>query len=119
MGARNLDERPDLGRGHPTVERQPLTLWVGAFNVNDMEQIQAVVEAPRSARSYTNDHVLVHLMQAAIELYAEIPVRLHPIPGHAARLPAAPQPQGRTPAAGAPPATTRARCGRRPGTSLA
>jgi fructose-bisphosphate aldolase class II len=62
---------------------------VGAFNVNNMEQIQAIMEAARStrspviiqasrgARSYTNDRFLWHLMQAAVELYPEIPVALH------------------------------------------
>jgi len=62
---------------------------VGAFNVNDMEQIQAIMEAAREtespvivqasrgARSYTNDRFLIALMQAAVELYPEIPVVLH------------------------------------------
>ena len=62
---------------------------VGAFNVNDMEQIQAIMEAARDtespvivqasrgARSYTNDRFLYHLMLAASELYPEIPVVLH------------------------------------------
>jgi fructose-bisphosphate aldolase class II len=62
---------------------------VGAFNVNNMEQIQAIMEAARytaspviiqasrGARAYTNDRFLWHLMQAATELYPEIPVALH------------------------------------------
>ena len=62
---------------------------VGAFNVNNMEQIQAIMEAAREtnspvivqasrgARSYTNDRFLYHLMMAATELYPEIPVALH------------------------------------------
>src|SRR6187401_249001 len=62
---------------------------VGAFNVNNMEQIQAIMEAARETRSpvivqasrgarrYTNDLFLWHLMQAAVELYPEIPVALH------------------------------------------
>jgi fructose-bisphosphate aldolase, class II len=62
---------------------------VGAFNVNDMEQIQAIFEAAREtespviaqasrgARSYTNDTFLIALMHAAAELYPEIPVALH------------------------------------------
>src|SRR5919204_1538074 len=62
---------------------------VGAFNVNNMEQIQAIMEAAREtsspviiqasrgARSYTNDRFLYHLMQAALELYPEVPVALH------------------------------------------
>jgi fructose-bisphosphate aldolase, class II len=62
---------------------------VGAFNVNNMEQIQAIfeaaretespaiVQASRGARSYTNDRFLIALMQAAAELYPEIPVVLH------------------------------------------
>jgi fructose-bisphosphate aldolase, class II len=62
---------------------------VGAFNVNNMEQIQAVMEAAgetsspviiqasRGARGYTNDRFLIHLMQAATEVYPEVPVSLH------------------------------------------
>jgi fructose-bisphosphate aldolase, class II len=62
---------------------------VGAFNVNNMEQIQAIMEAARETRSpviiqasrgareYTNDRFLYHLMMAAVELYPEIPVALH------------------------------------------
>jgi fructose-bisphosphate aldolase class II len=62
---------------------------VGAFNVNNMEQIQAIMEAAREtespaivqasrgARKYTNDRFLIALMQAAAELYPEIPVVLH------------------------------------------
>jgi fructose-bisphosphate aldolase class II len=62
---------------------------IGAFNVNNMEQLQsimeaaretespAIVQASRGARSYTNDRFLFHLMQAAVELYPDIPVALH------------------------------------------
>ena len=62
---------------------------VGAFNVNNMEQIQAVfeaaeetrspviVQASRGAREYTNDRFLIHLMQAATEIYPDVPVALH------------------------------------------
>ncbi len=62
---------------------------VGAFNVNNMEQIQAIMEAAREtkspvivqasrgARAYAQDRYLTHLMQAAVELYPEIPVVMH------------------------------------------
>ena len=62
---------------------------VGAFNVNDMEQIQAIMEAAREtkspvivqasrgARSYSQDRFLYHLMLAATELYPEISMALH------------------------------------------
>jgi len=62
---------------------------VGAFNVNNMEQIQSIMEAAREtkspvivqasrgARSYSNDVFLYHLMLAAVELYPEIPMALH------------------------------------------
>ena len=62
---------------------------VGAFNVNNMEQIQAIMEAAREtqspvivqvsrgARKYSNDRFLFHLMLAAVELYPEIPTALH------------------------------------------
>jgi fructose-bisphosphate aldolase class II len=62
---------------------------VGAFNVNNMEQIQSIMEAAREtqspvivqasrgARSYSQDRFLYHLMLAASELYPEIPMALH------------------------------------------
>jgi fructose-bisphosphate aldolase class II len=62
---------------------------VGAFNVNNMEQIQGIMEAAREtaspvivqasrgARAYAGDRFLLHLMLAAAEEYPEIPVVLH------------------------------------------
>ncbi len=62
---------------------------VAAFNVNNMEQIQAIMEAAdatdspciiqasRGARSYSQDAYLRHLMQAAAELYPHIPIVMH------------------------------------------
>ena len=62
---------------------------VAAFNVNNMEQIQAIMEAAketdspvivqasRGARKYTNDAYLRHLMLAAAELYPTIPIVMH------------------------------------------
>src|SRR3954468_14183218 len=62
---------------------------VGAFNVNNMEQIQSIMEAAketdspviiqasRGARSYSQDNYLKHLMLAAAELYPQIPVVMH------------------------------------------
>lgn len=62
---------------------------VAALNVNDMEQIQAIMEAAkvtsspvivqasRGARQFTNDLFLRNLMQAAAELYPDIPIVMH------------------------------------------
>ncbi|MEM9645082.1 MAG: class II fructose-bisphosphate aldolase [Planctomycetota bacterium] len=62
---------------------------VAAFNVNNMEQIQAIMEAAeqtdspviiqasRGARAYTQDAYLRHLMVAATELYPQIPIVMH------------------------------------------
>ena len=62
---------------------------VAAFNVNNLEQIQAIMEAAketnspvilqasRGARSYTNDVFLRHLILGAVELYPDIPVVMH------------------------------------------
>src|SRR5882724_6191009 len=62
---------------------------LAAFNVNNMEQIQAIMEAAketdspviiqasRGARSYSQDAYLKHLMMAATELYPEIPTVMH------------------------------------------
>lgn len=62
---------------------------VAAFNVNNMEQIQAImsaaektdspviVQASRGARSYSQDAYLRHLMLAATELYPQIPIVMH------------------------------------------
>lgn len=60
-----------------------------ALNVNNMEQIQAIMEAARKtespviiqasrgARKYSNDAFLRHLMLAACELYPDIPIVMH------------------------------------------
>ncbi len=62
---------------------------VGAFNVNNMEQIQAImaaceecqspviIQASRGALKYSQMEYLRHLMQAAVELHPDIPVALH------------------------------------------
>jgi len=62
---------------------------VAAFNVNNMEQIQSIMEAAketdspvivqasRGARKYSQDNYLRHLMLAASELYPEIPIVMH------------------------------------------
>ncbi len=62
---------------------------VGAFNVNNLEQIQSIMEAARKtdspviiqasrgARKYAQDAFLRHLMLAAVELYPEIPIVMH------------------------------------------
>lgn len=62
---------------------------LAAFNVNNMEQIQAImlaaqetnspviVQASRGARSYSEDAYLRHLMLAAAELYPGIPMAMH------------------------------------------
>ncbi len=62
---------------------------VAAFNVNNMEQIQAImtaadetespviVQASRGARSYSDDNYLRHLMLAAIELNPKLPIAMH------------------------------------------
>jgi len=61
---------------------------LAAFNVNNMEQIQSIMEAAREtespvivqasrgARSYSQDNYLKHLMLAA-ELYPELPICMH------------------------------------------
>ena len=62
---------------------------LAAFNVNNMEQIQAImyaadqtespviVQASRGARSYAEDVYLKNLMLAAAELYPHIPIAMH------------------------------------------
>jgi fructose-bisphosphate aldolase class II len=62
---------------------------IAAFNVNDMEQIQAIMEAAketespvivqasRGARAFTQDNYLRHLMLAAAELYPWVPIAMH------------------------------------------
>ncbi|MGA7869957.1 MAG: class II fructose-bisphosphate aldolase [Candidatus Binatus sp.] len=72
-----LDDAAEHGYGVP------------AFNVNNMEQILAVMQAAkktdapvimqasRGARSYAGDIMLRHLLQAGIEMFPQIPVCLH------------------------------------------
>ena len=62
---------------------------LAAFNVNNMEQIQAILEAAdetespaivqasRGARKYSQDNYLRHLMLAAAELYPHLPIAMH------------------------------------------
>ncbi|MEL6895743.1 MAG: ketose-bisphosphate aldolase, partial [Planctomycetota bacterium] len=62
---------------------------VAAFNVNNMEQIQSIMEAAektdspviiqasRGARAYSQDAYLRHLMLAAVELHPHIPIVMH------------------------------------------
>ena len=62
---------------------------VAAFNVNNMEQIQAImaaaaetespviVQASRGARGYSDDNYLRHLMLAAVELNPKLPIAMH------------------------------------------
>jgi fructose-bisphosphate aldolase class II len=62
---------------------------VPAFNVSNMEQVQAIMEAANAtnspvimqgsagARKYAGEPFLRHMVQAAIELYPHIPVVMH------------------------------------------
>ena len=60
-----------------------------AFNVNNMEQVKAIMEAAAAvdspvilqgsagARSYAGEPFLRHLILAAIEMYPQIPICMH------------------------------------------
>jgi fructose-bisphosphate aldolase class II len=62
---------------------------VPAFNVNNLEQVQAIMEAAvelnapvimqasAGARKYAGENFLKHLIQAAVESYPQIPVAMH------------------------------------------
>ncbi|MGN8117903.1 class II fructose-bisphosphate aldolase [Labrys sp. 22185] len=62
---------------------------VPAFNINNMEQVIAIMEAAkatgspvimqasRGARQYANDIMLTKMMDAAVEIYPDIPVCVH------------------------------------------
>ena len=62
---------------------------IPAFNVNNLEQIQAVMEAAKEtgapvilqasagARKYAGEAFIKHLIQAAIEMYPNIPLVMH------------------------------------------
>jgi len=70
---------------------------IAALNVNDMEQIQAIMEAAketnspviiqasRGARSFSQDNYLRHLMLAAAELYPNLPIAMHLDHGNSAQ----------------------------------
>jgi fructose-bisphosphate aldolase class II len=65
------------------------TYGVPAFNVNNLEQVQAIMEAASEtdspvimqasagARKYTGEKFLRHLIEAAVETYPKIPVAMH------------------------------------------
>jgi fructose-bisphosphate aldolase class II len=62
---------------------------VPAFNVNNLEQVQAIMEAAQEvnapvimqasagARKYAGENFLKHLIQAAVESYPAIPIAMH------------------------------------------
>lgn len=62
---------------------------VPAFNINNMEQMLSIMaaadktdapvilQASRGARAYANDIVLRHLIEAAVEMYPDIPICMH------------------------------------------
>ncbi|MGO4334987.1 class II fructose-bisphosphate aldolase [Labrys sp. KB_33_2] len=62
---------------------------VPAFNINNMEQVIAIMEAAkatgspvimqasRGARQYANDIMLTKMMDAAVEIYPDLPVCVH------------------------------------------
>ncbi|WP_029010133.1 class II fructose-bisphosphate aldolase [Azospirillum halopraeferens] len=72
-----LDHAAEYGYGVP------------AFNINNMEQVLAIMnaarktdspvilQASRGARSYAGDRILRKLVEGAVEMYPEIPVCLH------------------------------------------
>jgi fructose-bisphosphate aldolase, class II len=65
------------------------TYGVPAFNVNNLEQVQAIMEAAAEvdapvimqasagARKYSGEHFLKHLIEAAVESYPATPVAMH------------------------------------------
>ena len=65
------------------------TYGIPAFNVNNLEQVQAVmnaaaeVDAPvilqasAGARKYAGEHFIKHLIQAALEAYPNVPLVMH------------------------------------------
>src|SRR3982074_3799415 len=67
---------------------------VPAFNINNMEQALAImdaassldapviIQASRGARSYANDIMLKHTRDAATRIYPQIPVCVHPNHSH-------------------------------------
>ena len=62
---------------------------IPAFNVNNLEQVQAIMEAAKEtgapvilqasagARKYAGELFLEHLIRAAVESYPDIPVAMH------------------------------------------
>ncbi|WP_310461723.1 class II fructose-bisphosphate aldolase [Sphaerotilus sp.] len=62
---------------------------IPAFNVNNLEQVQAVMaaadavgapvilQASAGAREYAGGHIIKHLIQAAVEAYPHIPLVMH------------------------------------------
>lgn len=62
---------------------------IGAFNVNNMEITQAIIEAcaaehspcilqiSKGARKYANIRMLKHIIDACVELYPQVPIAIH------------------------------------------
>ena len=68
---------------------------IPAYNVNNMEQIQSIMQAAdeadspvilqasRGARKYAGENFLRHLILAAIETYPHLPIAMHQDHGNA------------------------------------
>lgn len=71
---------------------------IPAFNVNNMEQVLAIlaaakntnspviIQASKGARAYANDSVLKHLMMAGAEMYPDLPICVHQDHGPSAEV---------------------------------
>ena len=82
--------------------RRRARLWRAAFNINNMEQGLAIMEAAaavdapviiqasRGARAYANDIMLAKMIEALIEIYPDIPVCMHQDHGNRKRPASAP-----------------------------
>ena len=53
------------------------TYGIPAFNVNNLEQVTAIMQASAGARKYAGEGFLKHLIQAAVESFPHIPVVMH------------------------------------------
>ena len=74
------------------------TYGIPAFNVNNLEQVQAIMEAAAEtdspvimqasagARKYAGEHFLRHLIEAAVEAYPHVPVVMHQDHGQSAAV---------------------------------
>src|SRR5471032_2118965 len=72
-----LDHAAERGYGVPAFNINNMEQGLAIMEAADVENAPVIIQASRGARQYANDIVLSKLIDALIELYPDIPVVMH------------------------------------------